>query len=108
MNHLADAELLRRVTDVLVQKYRPERIILFGSYAYGRPTDSSDIDLLIVKRTRLPFHKRWARVCELVEELVGTIPFSPLVVTPAELRRRLAVGDPFFREILSRGQVLYG
>ena len=99
--------LLREIVDVLAARYQPERIVLFGSYAYGEPSVSSDIDLLILKETDKSFPKRWTEVCELAAEIVGTIPFSPLVLTPTELAERRAKGDQFFEEILTTGKVLY-
>lgn len=99
--------LLRKIVEILVAEYQPERIILFGSHAYGEPDRASDIDLLILKETDESFPKRWAEVCELAAEIVGTIPFSPLVITPTELEKRRAKGDQFFEEILTRGKVLY-
>ena len=99
--------LLKRIVAVLTANYQPERIILFGSYAYGEPDTASDIDLLILKETDKSFPKRWAEVCELVAEIVGTTPFSPLVLTSTELEERRAKGDQFFEGILTNGQVLY-
>ncbi|HEC36543.1 MAG TPA: nucleotidyltransferase domain-containing protein [Anaerolineae bacterium] len=99
--------LLRKIVEILVAEYQPERIILFGSHACGEPDRASDIDLLILKETDESFPKRWAEVCELAAEIVGTIPFSPLVITPTELEKRRAKGDQFFEEILTRGKVLY-
>ena len=99
--------LLRKIVEILVTEYQPERIILFGSRAYGESDRTSDIDLLILKETDKSFPKRWAEVCELTAEIVGTILFSPLVITPAELEKRCAKGDQFFEEILTRGKVLY-
>jgi len=99
--------LLKKIVAVLQREYQPERIILFGSYAYGNPDETSDIDLLILKRTDKSFPKRWAEVCELAAEVVGKIPFSPLVLTPTELEERRAKGDQFFEEILTKGKVLY-
>ena len=99
--------LLDEVVEVLAADYQPERIILFGSYAYGEPDTSRDIDLLILKETDKSFPKRWAEVCELVADIVGTIPFSPLVLTPAELEARRRKGDQFIEGILTEGQVLY-
>ncbi|RMF90047.1 MAG: nucleotidyltransferase domain-containing protein [Methanobacteriota archaeon] len=98
-------DLIGRIAEVLIKRYRPEKIILFGSYAYGTPTEESDIDLLIVKETDKPFHKRWSEVCSLVSNIVKTIPFSPIVITPVELKNRLERGDDFFEEILKKGKV---
>ncbi len=99
--------LLNRIVEIVVAEYDPQKIILFGSYAYGSPQPTSDIDLLIIKETDRSFPKRWAEVCELVADIVGTIPFSPLVITPSELESRQAKGDQFLEEILTRGEVLY-
>lgn len=98
---------IERIVEVLVREYKPEKIILFGYWAYGKPDEESDIDLLIVKKTRKPFHKRWSEVCALVGDVVRKIPFSPFVVTPEELEKRLAIGDQFFEEILEKGRILY-
>lgn len=100
-------EIIHQIVQVLVQEYQPRQIILFGSYAYGQPDECSDIDLLIVKNTDQPFHKRWAEVCRLVSDLRRGIPFSPFVITPEELEKRLTFRDPFFQEILEKGEILH-
>ena len=99
--------LINKLVEAIKVNYKPQKIILFGSHAWGNPTDESDIDLLIVKDTDKPFHKRWAEVCRLVSDLRKGIAFSPFVVTPDELRRRLELGDQFFEEIIRKGSVLY-
>ena len=98
---------LKQIVEILVKEYQPEKIILFGSYAYGQPDEASDIDLFILKETEKSFPKRWAEVCELLAEVRGTTPFSPLVITPGELEERREVGDQSFGEIMTRGEVLY-
>lgn len=98
---------LQAIVEKVKREYEPERIILFGSYAYGRPTEGSDLDLLIVKETPEPFHKRWAQVCRLVSAEIAGLDFCPFVVTPEELNRRLEMGDQFFLEIMAKGKVLY-
>ena len=99
--------LINKLVEVIKINYKPQRIILFGSHAWGNPTEESDIDLLIIKDTDKPFHKRWAEVCRLVSKLRRGIAFSPFVITPDELRRRLELGDQFFEEIVRKGTVLY-
>lgn len=98
---------LASLVEVLKRGYHPDRVILFGSYAYGRPTQESDLDLLIVKRTSKPFYQRLSDVRRVVSDTRRGIPFEPVVVTPQELRQRLANGDQFFQEIVRRGRVLY-
>jgi predicted nucleotidyltransferase len=96
-------KIVRRVVDV----YRPEKIILFGSYAYGRPSADSDLDLLIIKKTSERFIDRWTNVRKIVSDPKRSIPFEPLVLTPQEVKERLAIGDQFIEEIIYRGEVLY-
>jgi predicted nucleotidyltransferase len=100
-------KILDNIVSRLKQDYEPEQIILFGSYAYGKPTDESDLDLLIVKDTDEPLLARWVRVRKLVSDLRKGIAFSPIIITPSELEKRLGKGDPFFEEILLRGKKLY-
>jgi len=93
---------------VLLGQYRPERVVLFGSLAGGKWGRDSDIDLLIVKRTSVPFYRRMAVVRALVASARRGLPFDPIVLTPAELRNRLARGDQFVAGILASGKVLHG
>lgn len=100
-------ELINRLVERIKADYRPEKIILFGSYAWGNPRKESDIDLLIVKDTNKPFHKRWADVCRIVSDSRKGIAFSPFVITPKELQKRLELHDPFFEKIMNEGEVLH-
>jgi predicted nucleotidyltransferase len=100
-------QVIRRVAAVLHARYRPQQIILFGSYASGNAHKDSDIDLLIVKATTKPFFQRLAEVRALVTDARRGHPFEPVVVTPQELKRRLARGDQFLAQILRTGRRLY-
>lgn len=91
----------------IITDYAPQKVILFGSYAYGDPDADSDIDMLIVKETADRFLDRWVTVHRILTGLHRSLPVEPLVLTPQELESRLAVGDQFFLEILERGTVLY-
>ncbi len=106
----ADSHARRVIDDIvarLKKEYRPERIILFGSYAYGKPTRDSDIDLFIIKKTsESPFERR-ITVREICHAPDHHIPFQPLVVTPSEWSAHLKMGDPFFGEIQAKGEILY-
>ncbi len=98
---------LEQNVELLKACYRPEKIILFGSWAYGVPSEESDVDVLIIKRTDQPFHKRWAEVYRIVSPLGRGVDFSPFVMTPEEVLSRQRARDPFIEEILMRGKTLY-
>lgn len=100
-------QTIRQIVTRIVEQYWPEKIILFGSYAYGEPDDGSDVDLLIVKETdQRPIDRR-ITVRRIVHASRRGMPFSPLVITPQELAQRLEIGDPFYHEIVDRGKVQY-
>jgi len=99
--------IIQKVVRRLVEGYQPQQVILFGSLAYGEPDQDSDIDLLIIKDTHETPLERRVRVRQLVSEPERRVPLSPLVLTPGELAQRLALDDPFYREIVAHGKVLY-
>ncbi len=98
---------IERIVRRIAEGYRPLKVILFGSHAWGQPTGDSDIDLLIVKETSERFIDRWVAVREVIADPTRRIPVEPIVLTPEELDRRLARRDQFFREIVARGKTLY-
>ncbi len=98
---------LQHIVRQLVESYQPQRIILFGSLAYGEPDEDSDIDLLVIKDTTESPLERRVRVRQLAADPDRRIPFSPLVLTPDELAQRLRMGDAFYQEIVRRGHTLY-
>lgn len=99
--------IIKKITKKLVREYHPEKIILFGSYAYGKPDRDSDIDLLVISRTDLPFYKRLVKIRGLISDLRRGYPFEPIVLTPAEIKERISKNDKFIEEIMRRGKVLY-
>jgi uncharacterized protein len=101
------SKVIRELRRVLEAQYEPEKIILFGSSAEGGAQDDSDIDLLIVKETSQPFYRRLTHVRQLVSPYRGGLPFDLIVLTPAELKQRLALGDQFLASILRSGTILY-
>lgn len=100
-------EIIQGILEKLLRGYAPEKVILFGSYAYGSPRPGSDIDLLIIKKTSERFIDRWVTVRRLLSDPKRMISLETLVLTPEELSRRLAIGDQFLAEILEKGAVLY-
>ncbi len=89
----------------IAEKFRPERIILFGSYAYGTPTEDSDVDLLVV----LPFEGKWHdKAVEILTTIRSGFPIDLVVATPSYLQNRIEMEDFFLREIVDRGTILHG
>ncbi|MBI5384639.1 MAG: nucleotidyltransferase domain-containing protein [Verrucomicrobia bacterium] len=95
---------IKRFSDEIARRFKPEKIILFGSYAYGKPTPDSDVDLLVV----MPCKGRPLDAALKVRLAVDAdFALDLLVRTPAEVRKRLRWGDCFMQEITSKGKVLY-
>jgi len=84
--------------------FNPNKIILFGSDAYGKPTEDSDVDVLVV----MPFRgKNPAKATEIWMATKPKFPIDILVRKPGELKKRLRMGDFFLRDIVEKGKVLY-
>jgi predicted nucleotidyltransferase len=96
---------LGNVVRRIVEAFDPERIILFGSYAWGEPAPDSDVDLLIVMEDGERPARRSARVARVLLNI--PFPIDILVRTPEELQYRLQIGDYFIQGILEQGRVLY-
>lgn len=92
---------------LLVERAHAERIVLFGSQAWGAPDPRSDVDLLVVLRSPDAPVDRRIRLGDLMREVGERLPLDILALTPEELAERLALGDPFVKDILDRGRVLY-
>ncbi|HID19879.1 MAG TPA: nucleotidyltransferase domain-containing protein [Methanophagales archaeon] len=99
--------ILSEVVEKLKSEYKPLRIILFGSYAFGNPTEDSDIDLLILKNTNKRRVDRFVQVKKIIYNPNYKIPISPLVYNPRELEERLRIDDDFIKEIIQKGTILY-
>lgn len=96
---------IKKITDQIIKKYKPEKIILYGSFAYGKPHKDSDVDLLIVKRTKKIRTKRHLEVDRML--LNRNMPLDILVYTPKEIKERLLLRDFFIMDIIKQGKVLY-
>lgn len=96
---------LRQAVKRIASQAKPRRIILFGSYAYGKPRAYSDIDLLVILGRPSSWDKRY----EIVDKAIGEHiwPVDIIVRRPEEIESRLRMGDSFLREIIDRGKVLY-
>ena len=103
MTKKAQAEI-KSIMRKIVREYKPEKIILFGSFAYGKPRASSDIDMLIVKKTK---KRRIDRIKDVLYMIDNNFPFEPIVYTPREINERLTLGDFFLQTVMQKCKILY-
>jgi len=97
---------IRSITKQIIEKYKPDRIILFGSAARGELEPDSDADFLIIKK-ETP-HYGADRIRQLSQLIDRNIPVDLLIYRPEELEQRLQMGDPFLKTIIKEGKILYG
>jgi len=98
-------ETLNKIANRIIRSFSVEKIILFGSFANGKPRKDSDLDLFIVMKTRKRPAQRRIAVSRLFKD--REMPMDFIVKTPAEIKARLAMGDHFIKTILEKGSVLY-
>jgi uncharacterized protein len=95
---------IKRLSNEIVKKFHPQKVVLFGSFAYGTPNENSDIDLLVV----MPYSgNELEQILKIRMSIRSPYPIDVLVKTPSQLRQRLEMGDFFIKEIIEKGQLLY-
>lgn len=95
---------IQEFCDRVVAEFHPDKVILFGSYAYGMPTPDSDVDLLVILRFK---GKGAEKAVEIRNRVRAAFPLDLIVRTPEQIHRRLALNDFFIREAVEKGKVLY-
>jgi predicted nucleotidyltransferase len=95
--------VIRRFARQVAERFQPDKIILFGSYAYGAPHADSDVDILVV----MPARNQLDQAFKIHWAIQPPFPLDILVRTPKKLKWRLEEGDSFLREIVSKGKILY-
>jgi uncharacterized protein len=98
------AQVIRALSDEIVAKFQPQKIVLLGSYAYGTPSADSDVDLLVLMDTPLRNRQQAAQIACAIDYHFG---LDLLVRSPKEFEERIALGDFFLRDIAAKGEVLY-
>jgi uncharacterized protein len=94
---------IRRYARQIAEKFDPDKIILFGSYAYGRPHEWSDVDILVV----MPARNQIDQALRIIFSIEAPFSLDLIVRTPKRLQRDWEDGDWFLREVLAKGKVLY-
>jgi len=101
---MIEREKIEQFSQAIAQEFKPDKIILFGSYAYGNPQDDSDVDLLVILPYKgSSFRKTW----EILNKIQPKFAIDLLVRTPVEVEQRLGWNDFFLREIMEKGKVIY-
>ena len=93
-----------QVVEQIVKKFKPQKIILFGSYARGNPRPESDVDMLVVMDTHLKDVQQAIQICQQIEYRFG---LDLIVHTQKYLAERVKMGDWFLRDVIKEGKVLY-
>ena len=88
----------------VAREFEPEKIILFGSYAYGNPTEDSDVDLLVVMQYE---EGKERKSLEIRRKIRAGFPMDLITRTPGKIKERLEMNDCFIKEIMEKGKVLY-
>lgn len=97
-------EAIEAISTEIAETFHPDRIILFGSYAYGEPTEDSDVDFLVVLPTE---GRNSQKAIEILSRVAHPFPLDIITRSPEEIARRLDEGDMFIRDIITRGKLLY-
>jgi uncharacterized protein len=95
--------VIRQYAREVARRFEPDRIILFGSHAYGQPHADSDVDILVVMQARSEI----AQAVRIDRVIDPCFPLDLIVCTPRNVAGRLKEGDSFLREIMTKGKVLY-
>ena len=97
-------QAIEELSRKIVQRYQPDRIVLFGSYAYGKPSMESDVDLLVI----MPFEGRgFRKSLEILNNCNPDFDVDLIARKPEDTERRYREGDPLIRDALDKGKVLY-
>jgi predicted nucleotidyltransferase len=98
------SEMISGVVRQIVDSFHPQKIVLFGSYAYGQPTPDSDVDLLVVMETSEQPLYTAARIAASIDH---PFPLDILVLEPHNVQAALARNGVFVTEVMKKGVVLY-
>ena len=96
---------IQKIKEQIIEKYKPEKIILFGSAVWG-DNEINDVDFFIIKKD-VPYYGA-DRMIELYRLMDTNVAVDYIVYKPEEVKERLSIGDPFIKRIFEDGKILYG
>ncbi len=97
---------INQIIKIIKDNIKPEKIILFGSYANGNPNEHSDLDLLIIKDSDIPRYKRGREIRKYLRGI--GVPLDILIYTQKEIDRWKNVEQAFITQTMKNGKVVYG
>ncbi len=101
---MIEMDQIQALSEQIVEQFQPDRIILFGSYAYGTPNEDSDVDLMVV----MPFEGHPVnQAIKVLNHIHAEFPLDLLVRTDEFITERLKLGDFFMMDIVETGRILY-
>ncbi len=98
-------ETLSEIAAKIINHFKPEKIILFGSHAWGTPSTDSDVDILVIMDGGGSIFREEAQISRVARPKF--VAMDIIVRTPEQIRHRLEIGDPFIEKIIEEGEVLY-
>ena len=101
---MSRSQQIRAFSSELARRFRPQKIVLFGSHAARKAAVDSDVDMLVVMPHKGPAAMQAARIRQQVR---APFALDLIVRSPVALERRLKLGDSFLRGVMSQGNVLY-
>ncbi len=96
---------IEQLKKTIVEVEQPNQIVLFGSYAYGKPREESDLDILVVKGYTVPRHKRGKDVLRALSYI--RFPLDIVFYTPEEIKKWRHTSLAFITTVMSKGKILY-
>jgi len=96
---------IEKLINTIVNIEQPEQVILFGSYAYGTPTENSDVDILVVKEYHIPRQQRGKTVLKALASV--RFPLDILFYTPTEIEKWRHTRLAFVTTVISKGKIVY-
>lgn len=97
-------QIVKEVGELVKKEFNVEKVILFGSFASGEPSPSSDLNILVIMDTKLKPYKQSALIRMMLDEKLGVkVPIDLIVRTPQQINERLNLGDFFIKNILTNG-----
>ncbi len=97
--------LIQEMVSKIVKHFNPDKVILFGSRAWGKPTGESDVDILVVMDVDGSPIRKASEISRIARPRF--LPIDIVVRTPDEIEHRKGIGDPFIKRIMNQGKVLY-